>query len=81
MNEANKQLGELQQKVAKQKSTEEQSRIRKIQQDMEIERRRKAEEEKQKKETQDLKKQLVLLVFRRTTSTRFLIPILLAYLN
>lgn len=63
MNEANSQLGELQQKVAKQKSAEEQSRLRKIQEDMEIERRRKTEEERQKKETQDLKKQLVSSIF------------------
>ncbi|XP_065211254.1 myosin heavy chain 95F-like isoform X1 [Planococcus citri] len=65
MNEANKQLGELQQKVAKQKSSEEQSRIRKLQEDMEIERKRKVEEERKKKETQDLKKQKIEMEIRR----------------
>lgn len=57
MNEANCQLGGLQQKVAKQKSSEEQHRLKKIQDDMEIERKRKSDEERKKKEDEDLKKQ------------------------
>ncbi|XKL69082.1 hypothetical protein PGB90_006851 [Kerria lacca] len=65
MNEANCQLGGLQQKVAKQKSSEEQHRLKKIQDDMEIERKRKSDEERKKKEDEDLKKQKIEIELRR----------------
>lgn len=65
MNEANGQLGELQRKVAKQKSAEEQRRLKKIQDDMEIERKRKMKEELKKKEVEDLKKQKFEIEQRR----------------
>lgn len=57
MKEANCMLVELETKVAKQRSTEEQRRLQKIQNDMQVERNRKLDEESRKKEAENLKQQ------------------------
>lgn len=57
MKEANRMLVELETKVAKQRSSEEQRRLQKIQNDMQVERNRKLDEESRKKEAENLKQQ------------------------
>lgn len=56
MNDANIQLNNLQMELTKQKSKEEQTRLKKIQEDMEIERKRTEFEEKQKMEEEEIRK-------------------------
>lgn len=56
MNDANIQLNNLQMELTKQKSKEEQTRLKKIQEDMEIERKRTESEEKRKMEEEEIRK-------------------------
>ena len=65
VNEVNKQMAGLQDMVKQQKIAEEQERLRKIQQEMELDKRRKDEEEAKKKEDEDNRKKKVEIEARR----------------
>lgn len=57
MNNANSQLGSLQNKLAVQKNAEEQERLRKIQEEMERQKRLKEEEERKKRDEEEIRRQ------------------------
>lgn len=65
VNRANAQMGELQKRLEIQKNREEQERLRKIQQEMENERKMREAEEAKKREEEELKKKSLTLVLKK----------------
>nr|XP_018907135.1 PREDICTED: myosin heavy chain 95F isoform X1 [Bemisia tabaci] len=65
MNKSNSLMGQLQNKLTAQKSADEQQRLRKIQQEMDMEKRRNEEEEKRKVEEEASKKMKIEMEHRR----------------
>lgn len=61
----NNQMNLLRQKVQEQKNAEEQARLRKIQEEMEAEKRRKEEEERKAKEEEEIRKKKAEIEARR----------------
>lgn len=65
LNKSNSQMTQLQRKMQEQKNAEEQARLRKIQEEMERERKKKEEEELKKLEEEEIKKQKLEIEARR----------------
>lgn len=65
VNQVNKQMASLQDMVKQQKVAEEQARLRKIQQELELEKKHKEEEERQKREEEDNRRKKLDMEARR----------------
>lgn len=63
MNQANKELANLQKKLESQKVDEERERLKKIQEEMERERMRKEEEERNKQKEEENRRMQVFALF------------------
>lgn len=65
VNQVNKQMADLQDMVKREKQAEEQARLRKIQQELELENKQKEEEERRKKEEEEHRKKKLEMEARR----------------
>lgn len=65
VNQVNKQMATLQDLVKQQKIAEEQARLRKIQQELELEKKRKEEEERRKREEEENRRKKLDMEARR----------------